>query len=226
MPKSLEEIRIKTDIAYAHVRTIHVDVMNGTMTHAVCWPFNEGSIVEFGQLTSGEKALPHWKEVNFEVDIMMKDPEDSIAEWVNAGFKRIIVHIEAAKQFGSIINEWKNVVEIGAAINTETDTGELHRIIVDGVDFVQFMCIQEIGFQGTPFDDSVLDKISAFHKAYPEMTISADGGIKGENIRDLARVGVTRFVMGSAVYNMGGAAGVGKAIDTYKMVADTALALS
>ena len=111
MPKDFADLQEKVDLVYKHVKTIHVDVMNGTVTHHVNWPFSPEMEEEFHEITAGKKALPHWKEVDFEVDVMMQDPEDSLAEWVNAGFHRIVVHVESTKKFQKILNEWKGVVK-------------------------------------------------------------------------------------------------------------------
>ena len=201
MPKDFADLQEKVDLVYKHVKTIHVDVMNGTVTHHVNWPFSPEMEEEFHEITAGKKALPHWKEVDFEVDVMMQDPEDSLAEWVNAGFHRIVVHVESTKKFQKILNEWKGVVEIGAAIGTNTDVRELEQPIRDGADFVQFMGISEIGFQGSPFDKSVLGRIETFHAAHPNMVIVADGGVSKITAPFLLRAGVVRLVAGSAIFN-------------------------
>jgi len=202
MPKSFEEIAEKSEKVYRSVKTIHLDVMDGTLSHPRSWPFSPPALEEFQKIASGEIPLPHWKEVDYEVDVMMKNPEDSFAEWVNAGFHRVIVHIESTEKFISILHEWKGVVEIGAAINIDTPVSELSRVIHDGVDFVQLMGIGEIGFQGTPFDDRVIEKVASLREEYPELIISVDGGVSLENAPLLIKAGANRLVAGSAIFSI------------------------
>ena len=215
MPKNLEDLFVKADMVCSYVKTIHVDVMDGSITHSTNWPFSPEMAKEFQLMTSGEKALPHWDKVDYEVDIMMQNPEDSLAEWINAGFRRLIIHVEATENIGSIIHEWQGIAEIGVAINVDTPLEKLQKALVDGVDFVQFMCISQIGFQGNPFDSRVIQKVTDFHHAHPEVVISVDGGVNEETIPALAKAGATRFVMGSAIYQFAPGKAISDAILHY-----------
>ena len=67
-------------------------------------------------------------------------------------------------------------------------------------DFVQFMGIKKIGYQGQEFDTEVLDKISDLRKNFPDTIISVDGGVNFENAQDIVEAGVNRLVSGSAIY--------------------------
>ena len=68
------------------------------------------------------------------------------------------------------------------------------------IDFVQFMGIDNVGFQGQEFDDRVLEKISDLRGEYPNIQISVDGGVGFDNAADLISAGATRLISGSAVF--------------------------
>jgi ribulose-phosphate 3-epimerase len=200
MPKTFSELKEKADLVFRQTKTIHVDVMNGSITHSVSWPFIGDGLAELEKIKTGELALPYWKEIDYEVDIMMENPEESLAEWVNAGFHRIILHFENVKKFSSIINEYKGVVELGVAVGVETPNDEVYKCIDDGMDFLQFMGIYQIGFQGNPFDARVLEKIKTAREVYPNIPISADGSVNLETAPKLVAAGANRLVIGSAIF--------------------------
>lgn len=200
MPKDFEEITEKAGAVSRFVKTIQIDIMDGKLTHPVSWPYFAGQAESFEKVASGEVGLPHWKDVDYEADLMIREPEDYFANFVNAGFHRIIVHVESTQKFREILEEWKGVVEIGAAINIDTDNAALFPLIENGLDFVQFMGIATIGFQGSPFDSRVVDKIASLRKIYPKVIISVDGGVNLENAPLLLNAGANRLVAGSAIF--------------------------
>jgi ribulose-phosphate 3-epimerase len=65
------------------------------------------------------------------------------------------------------------------------------------------MGIAQVGFQGEPFVEEILEKIGEFKKLYPDVTVSIDGGVSSETIEPLREVGVDRFVSGSGVFGSG-----------------------
>jgi ribulose-phosphate 3-epimerase len=89
--------------------------------------------------------------------------------------------------------------EVGVALNIDTPNEQIYPLI-PVVDFVQFMGIAKIGFQGEPFDERVLAKIADLRGKYPNATISIDGGVNKENAVALVKAGVNRLVVGSALF--------------------------
>lgn len=204
MPKDFEEVIAKAESVHRFVKAIQIDIMDGRFTHSRTWPYFEGQEESFEKVASGEVGLPYWKDVDYEADLMIENPEDSFSDWVNAGFRRIIVHLESTSKMHEILREWKGVVEIGIAINIDTDNTALAPFLGEGAenaaDFVQFMGIASIGFQGMPFDNRVVEKIASLRQAYPQVIISVDGGVNLENAPSLIRAGANRLAAGSAIF--------------------------
>jgi ribulose-phosphate 3-epimerase len=101
-------------------------------------------------------------------------------------------------------------LEIGVALDIQTPNEEVFEILdmidADGdsiIDFVQFMGIDNVGFQGQEFDDRVLEKISDLRDMYPNIQISVDGGVSFDNAADLISAGATRLISGSAIFETG-----------------------
>ncbi len=213
MPKSFEDIVAQVEAVHLFVKTIQMDIMDGRLTPSKSWPYLEGQGESFDKVASGEVGLPYWKDIDYEADIMILEPEDYFANFVNAGFHRVIVHVEATSKFRNIIEEWKGVVEIGAAINIDTENNKLFPLIENGLDFVQFMGIATIGYQGNPFDSRVLEKIENLRKSYPDIIISVDGGVSLENAPPLLKAGANRLVAGSAIF---GSDSIEQTIEAFK----------
>jgi ribulose-phosphate 3-epimerase len=138
---------------------------------------------------------------------MVAEPERVVTDWVRVGVKRIIVHVESSKYIAAALmrgraaaEERGRAAEFGLAINTTTDNAALDPYLND-IDFIQCMGIENIGYQGQPFDERVLAKIRALRAEQPSITISVDGGVNFETAPLLIDAGANRLVSGSAIFS-------------------------
>ena len=133
---------------------------------------------------------------------MVSDPETESKKWIEAGASRIIVHLESLKSrddtFIYSIKE-QGLVKIGMAIRPNTDLLELKKYLKT-LDFVQFMGIQNVGFQGEPFETKILDMIRELRAENPELEIAVDGGVNFETIKSLVDAGANRLSVGSTIF--------------------------
>ncbi|MFA6094862.1 MAG: hypothetical protein WC757_03180 [Candidatus Paceibacterota bacterium] len=208
MPRSFVDLEEKMSQVSGLVPVLQIDVMDGVFVQNKSWPYigDEG---EFGEVTSGEREFPYESTLDFEVDLMVSEPASIIESWVMAGAKRFVLHKESTKDFQKLLRVMRTYTtsddnfliktEIGMAVNIETPIEEIFPF-VDQIDFVQFMGISRIGFQGEQFNDTALGKIRMLREAYPSMIISVDGGVNINTAQDLADAGVNRLVAGSAVF--------------------------
>ena len=65
-------------------------------------------------------------------------------------------------------------------------------------------------FLGEP----IINKVRHVHMHHPEVTVSCDGGVGGENMHDLKQAGCCKFVMASAIY------GSDNPVETLRMLTD------
>jgi len=89
--------------------------------------------------------------------------------------------------------------KIGLALVPNTPTEKISPYL-DKINFVQFMGIDEVGYQGSSFNPAVIEKIREFRIQNPEMTVSVDGGVNLENAQSLIDAGANRLVSGSAIF--------------------------
>lgn len=208
MPTSLSELETRVTSVAGLVHTVQIDVMDGKFVPSVDWPYvDKESGEEFDGLVFGRSTLPFTGQLAYEVDLMVADPESVVADWVRAGMKRVIVHIESSEYIAAALMRTRAAaeahnedVEFGLAINTITDNTALHPYL-DHVDFVQFMGIEKIGYQGQPFDERVLGKIRDLRETYGGVIISVDGGVNFDTAPRLIDAGANRLVSGSAIFD-------------------------
>lgn len=211
MPSSFKEMEEEIDKVKEATDMVQLDVMDGQFTKEVSWPYVEGGAEEVDSISKEEMGFPYWKDVSIETDLMVKSPEMVINLWLRTEIQRIVVHLEStqkmewvlenvAKKIGDMDENAVGAVKLGIAVNTSTPNAKLEKW-ADRADFVQFMGIEEIGFQGKPFDEKVLEKIKIFREKYPAKEISVDGGVNLENAPRIIEAGADRLVIGSAIFN-------------------------
>jgi len=161
------------------------------------WPYPKDA--HFDAIVAEEEGIARWEDINFEVDLMIENPELAVPKWVNAGASRIVVHVESMIDFEKIrASVPVGLIELGLAINTVTPLSSIEPYI-ERIDFVQCMGISRIGFQGESFDERVLENVRMLRAKYPDLPISIDGSVNFDTAKSLVDAGATRLVSGSAI---------------------------
>lgn len=209
IPTSKEDLASKLAQLSGLCEEVQVDIVDGKYAGPASWPYTVGEAEASRMLADGE-LLPYAGEIGFEIDLMSTDPESVAGVWIGLGATRLTIHAESTRflsrfleSVGSVYGHdtgfASNLLSVGLAIGTETDLSLIEPFI-DKIDYVQCMGIRTIGHQGEPFSPSVLPRISAFKKKYPDTPIQVDGGITLENAPSLLQAGVSRLVVGSALW--------------------------
>jgi ribulose-phosphate 3-epimerase len=155
---------------------------------------------------------PH---VSVPLDVhLMVSPVDRLAvEFAKAGANIISFHPEASEHVDrtlSIIRE--HGCKAGLVFNPATPLMWLDHTL-EKLDLVLLMSVNP-GFGGQQFIPSVLPKITEARRRIAvtgkDIWLEVDGGVKADNIADIARAGADTFVAGSAIF---GARDYGSAID-------------
>ncbi|MFP4147688.1 MAG: ribulose-phosphate 3-epimerase [Halorhodospira sp.] len=147
-----------------------------------------------------------------DVHLMIKPVDRIIPDFAAAGADWITFHPEASEHVDrslSLIRE--HGCKAGLVFNPATPLDHL-RYVADKVDMVLLMSVNP-GFPGQKFIPGTLDKIretrQLIDELCPQARLEVDGGIKADNIRQVAEAGADTFVAGSAVF---GADDYGEAI--------------
>jgi len=137
--------------------------------------------------------------LTWEAHLMVMNPETCLQDFHKAGAKKIVFHYQATSSPEKVIELIKNTgIEAGLAINPEVPISRITSLI-DRLDSVLFLSVNP-GFYGAKFIPEVMEKIKSFHRAYPDIEIGIDGGIKESNIAEIARTGVNVIYVGSAIF--------------------------
>jgi len=183
-----EEVRA---VAAAGADLIHFDVMDN---HYV-------PNLTVGPLVCA--ALRPHVQLPLDVHLMVKPVDRLIPEFAKAGASIISFHPEASDHVDRTIGLIKESgCKAGLVLNPATPTSWLDHTL-EKLDLVLLMSVNP-GFGGQSFIRSVLPKISDVRKRIAAsgkpIWLEVDGGIKGDNIAEVARAGADTFVAGSAIF--------------------------
>ena len=145
---------------------------------------------------------PHVK-LPLDVHLMVTPVDSLVAPFAKAGANLISFHPEASEHIDRTISLIKeNGCKAGLVLNPATPLSYLDYTL-EKVDLVLLMSVNP-GFGGQQFIPSVLVKIAEVRKRIAalgkEIWLEVDGGIKTDNIAEVARAGADTFVAGSAIF--------------------------
>ena len=138
-----------------------------------------------------------------DVHLMVKPVDSLIEDFARAGATFITFHPEASDHVDRSLQLVKSLgCKTGLVLNPETSL-DLLDSCWDRLDMVLLMSVNP-GFGGQDFIPSVLDKISALRKIIDQkklnIRLEVDGGIKLDNIAEVANAGADTFVSGSGIF--------------------------
>lgn len=139
-----------------------------------------------------------------DVHLMVKPVDRIIPDFAKAGATMITVHAEASEHLDRTMQLIKECgCQAGVVFNPATP---LHYLdyIMDKVDMILLMSVNP-GFGGQSFIPNTLDKLREVRKRVEasgrDIRIEIDGGVKVDNIREIAEAGADMFVAGSAIFS-------------------------
>ena len=148
-------------------------------------------------------ALRPHVSLPLDVHLMVKPVDALVPEFAKAGASIISFHPEATEHVDRTIALIRqHGCKAGLVLNPATPASYLDYTL-EKLDLVLLMSVNP-GFGGQQFIASVLPKIADVRRRIDKLGkpiwLEVDGGIKTDNIADVARAGADTFVAGSAVF--------------------------
>ncbi len=146
----------------------------------------------------------HGVTADIDVHLMVKPVDRIIPDFAAAGASYITFHPEASEHIDRTLQLIQGEgCKSGLVFNPATPLDVLKHVI-DKVDIVLLMSVNP-GFGGQSFIPETLNKLREARKIIDasgrDIRLEIDGGVKVDNIRDIAEAGADMFVAGSAVFS-------------------------
>ena len=184
-----------SEVIRAGADLIHFDVMDN---HYV-------PNLTFGSMVCA--ALKPYATVPVDVHLMVEPVDDVIHAFAKAGANIITFHPEASRHVDRSLGLIKEYgCQAGLVLNPATPVNILENVL-DKLDMVLLMSVNP-GFGGQSFIPNTLVKIRKVREMLDEyerqsgrhIALEVDGGVKTDNIAEIAAAGADTFVAGSAIF--------------------------
>jgi ribulose-phosphate 3-epimerase len=151
-----------------------------------------------------EALRKHGVKAPIDVHLMVKPVDRIVPDFAKAGATNISFHPEASEHIDRTIQLiHSSGCTAGLVFNPATPLDYLDYVL-DKIDLVLLMSVNP-GFGGQSFIPSALGKLRQVRERIDasgrNIRLEIDGGVKPDNIGEIARAGADTFVAGSAVFN-------------------------
>lgn len=151
-----------------------------------------------------EALRKHGVSAPIDVHLMVEPVDRIVPDFAKAGATTISFHPEASAHVHRTIQLIKSHgCKAGLVLNPATPIDVLDWVLED-LDLVLLMSVNP-GFGGQSFIPSALEKLrrvrERIDRSGREIRLEIDGGVKADNIGEIAAAGADTFVAGSAIFN-------------------------
>ncbi len=165
---------------------IHIDVSDEKFTPVASW----GNPAEF--ISLGTK-------LNTEVHLMVERPDRVAEDWLRAGAKRLVVHIQAMNDSDIFLKMAKKynadiMLSLDPTQGVEKITPHINRF-----EYFQVLTVSP-GLSGQKEQSGWVEKIRALREALPTAIIEVDGGMSPKNARLVRDAGADILVSGHYIF--------------------------
>ena len=171
---------------------IHCDIMDGQFVPNITF----GPVVV--------KAARKCTKLPLDVHLMIKNPDNYLEDFRNAGADIISVHFEEVVHLNRTVNRIKELgAKAGVVINPSTPVSSL-KDIAEYIDLLLIMTVNP-GFGGQSFisnsERRISEAVELRKSLNAKFLIEVDGGISNKTIKPALKAGCDAFVAGSSIFH-------------------------
>jgi len=172
----------------AGAQALHLDVMDGHFVPNMTYGL---TLVE---------AMSQLTKLPLDVHLMIKNPEEYVDAYVEAGASILTVHAETDAELARVLKKIRGAGALaGLAINPPTPVSQIEAYLTR-CDLVLVMSVMP-GFGGQTFEPVALQKLKELRSLVTsDVILEVDGGVNEETIAACAEAGADWFVAGSAIF--------------------------
>ncbi|MBF0470936.1 MAG: ribulose-phosphate 3-epimerase [Gammaproteobacteria bacterium] len=153
-----------------------------------------------------EALRKHGVTADIDVHLMVKPVDRIVPDFAAAGATYITFHPEASEHIDRTLQLIRNEgCKAGLVFNPATPLSHLD-YVMDKIDMILVMSVNP-GFGGQSFIPAAMDKLRECKQRIDasgyDIRLEIDGGVKAENIREVAETGCDTFVAGSGIFGKG-----------------------
>ncbi len=139
-----------------------------------------------------------------DVHLMVSPVDDLIQQFADAGATYITFHPEASQHVDRSLQLIKNAGCKAGLVFNPASSLDAAKYVLDKLDMILLMSVNP-GFGGQSFIPATLDKLREARALIDhhqlDCRLEIDGGVKVDNIAEIAAAGADTFVAGSAIFN-------------------------
>lgn len=181
---SKEEFVMKVERMRILDLPLHIDVMDGEFVDNTTW-------------ADPERMRDIMNGLEYEVHLMVHDPEDMMDAWCKAGAARIFFHGESKGDLQSVVERVHGRCHVGLAISPETEVSS----VADLIERTHLCLVMSVnpGWGGQRFQEKALQKIKLLKAMRNDIDVTVDGGVNLKTLTGVKEAGASAAVMGSAL---------------------------
>ncbi len=206
LPQTYRGIEMSVEKVLGAVPSVQIDLVDGHLVpNQRTWLFNNKNDETIQAILDEEVAMPYWQEMNYELDLMVKDPMQYMETFIALGPSKMTFHVEGLDEaktiefFETLPEIIRSVISFGIALSNDTDPAMLAPYM-QYVESVQCMGISRVGYQSQPYDERVIEQIKKVRSLYPDKIITVDGAVSLDTAAELVKAGAQELVVGSVVF--------------------------
>lgn len=189
--KTFADVKGKIERVNKLTRWVHIDVADGTFTKNTLWH----TPADLREYRRAHEPLPF-----VEAHLMINHPEKAVHDWIDAGAKRIITHVETIADFLFLKRACDNAkvfLMLSVAPNIPVTALDPY---FDSVVSFQVLAVPP-GFPGQLFQESSYDKIAYIRGKCRHCDLEVDGGVKPGIAKKCREAGANLFAVASGIFD-------------------------